>query len=397
MNTVKIEKQYHYFNCKLTTLSPIHIGSGEAFSPIDYYYDKKNELVNFVDQGKLMLALKEYAKDTKHFNALMSDLTREIESNLDNKRLNYGIIEFLNELEINPEEVIGDSIPCRTLGTHKVDIQEFINSAGRRFIPGSSIKGAIKTAFMYKQINNNNQLLNMLTKHINEMHWKERRPDHVIYSKIFGKNPSLDFFKAVTISDTEEVSNREIRKIAVFDNVYGPVLSTVFLETIYDSQEKIPFSLKIDDKLAKSEILNVKYDLIQSIKEACNDHTIARIKFQIEQIEKVEERTKCDLSKIEKFYNGLLSITESITNENRIITQIGHGSGFFGTTINLVLHEKAPEALMELRRKFRIGKNKKTGSFDKRFPKTNLLELSTGNIANNSLGWTMLTFEEEEK
>jgi len=386
---------YRFYNCELTTLSPVHIGSGDSFSTLEYFFDESTNRICFVDQKKLMYAIKNYAKDSKHFNMIITSLVKDVETNIDNKRLNYGMNQFISEqLNINPEEVVGDSIPCSSLGKHKVNIEEFINYGGKRYIPGSSIKGSITTAFMYKRINDNERLIDNLIEHIHNVHWKERRPDEKIYKSVFGRDPKYNIFRAIQISDTESIGDREVRKIASFNYQFGPVLSTIFLETVYNAKKVIPFTMKIDDKLVYSKTLNLNEDLMRLIIESCNEHTIAKINFNINQINMIEDRTSISLSKIKKFYTGVLKITESLQDQNRIITQIGQGSGFYGTTINLILLEKAPEALMELRRKFRIGKSKKEDIYDQRFPKTNLIELSKDNQANNPLGWVMISFNE---
>ncbi|MHA1879288.1 MAG: type III-A CRISPR-associated RAMP protein Csm5 [Candidatus Heimdallarchaeota archaeon] len=393
MSNIKKKANYHHFICHLRTLTPIHIGSGVEFSPLDYFYEKEKNRICLIDQSKLMVAIQNHSKDSKHFKAIIDDLTREVLDSVDNKRLNYSLDQFAKEeLNIDPQEIVGDYISCRSLGQHKVNIGEFIHTAGRRYIPGSSIKGAMKTAFMYTQIKTSNKLFDELIKTINKIKGKKTADDS-LYEKVFGRDPYHDLFRAIHVSDTEEIEERSVRKIASFDYATGPVLSTIFLETVYSSSP-IEFTLKVNDKLASSVVLKKDKDLFMELRQACNEYAIDKLEFHIEQIEEQEIRTSVDLTKIKTFYKKLLKITQNAMDENKFLLQIGRGSGFFGTTVTLLLHNNSPTTLMTLRTRVGIGRRKKSWSYDERFPKTSIIELSRDNRPNNPLGWVMISYEE---
>ncbi|MHA1743060.1 MAG: hypothetical protein ACTSV6_02265, partial [Candidatus Heimdallarchaeota archaeon] len=88
MSNIKKKANYHHFICHLRTLTPIHIGSGVEFSPLDYFYEKEKNRICLIDQSKLMVAIQNHSKDSKHFKAIIDDLTREVLDSVDNKRLN---------------------------------------------------------------------------------------------------------------------------------------------------------------------------------------------------------------------------------------------------------------------------------------------------------------------
>jgi len=123
---------------KLKTLSPIHIGSGNTLSPLDYFIDEKN--FNVVETEGL-LKDDEFLKRKEDFIRKTSIGIRNIkeilETKLLKKHINYSIpIDLSTTLYVK---------------NHQIEAKEFIKSAGRVFIPGSSLKGSILSGVIWKE------------------------------------------------------------------------------------------------------------------------------------------------------------------------------------------------------------------------------------------------------
>lgn len=131
---------------KLKALTPIHIGSGEEISPIEYI------IIN-TKEGKIC---NNFENANRFIRVNMDSLFGDPEF----KPLMEKFIESAKE-----QRYIGELLPEKLLLRHPlykleisfikekispITIKSFIKSAGRVFIPGSSLKGSILSGVMYK-------------------------------------------------------------------------------------------------------------------------------------------------------------------------------------------------------------------------------------------------------
>ncbi len=119
---------------KLHTLSPVHIGSGEEISPMEYFLNEKFTRINM---NRLF--------DDPEFEPMMNDF---IEVAGTQRYIGDQIPEQL--LEKHPAY----SIPIKDsadeyIMAHQTVVKGFIKSAGRIYIPGSSLKGSILSAILW--------------------------------------------------------------------------------------------------------------------------------------------------------------------------------------------------------------------------------------------------------
>ncbi len=128
---------------KLETLTPLHIGSGEEISPSEYFIDK--------DSGKFVrLNMDDLFRDPLfgiHMDRFISEASRQ--------RYIGAIIEhsLLKKYHIYSIPISGEA---RTyISNNKTNVKTVVKTAGRVFIPGSSIKGSILSALIWHVLKNN--------------------------------------------------------------------------------------------------------------------------------------------------------------------------------------------------------------------------------------------------
>lgn len=123
---------------KLEVLTPVHISSGSEISPSGYYIDKKNTLLNVVNMNSLLAdpAFRNYERDyidkaarSRYLGDIISD------DNLLHRHVLYSL-----------------PTTAEFRAANTINIKAFIKSAGRVYIPGSSIKGAIISALLYQAL-----------------------------------------------------------------------------------------------------------------------------------------------------------------------------------------------------------------------------------------------------
>lgn len=134
---------------ELTCLSPVHVGNGQVLKQFEYVYESTKKQVRFLDQKKWAQFLVD--------NGLIDDYSSEIYSSG-----KLAIIPWM--YSHRKERVFFQELNNMTVSIAPVYMSERINdkkanlyvqaktAQGVPYIPGSSIKGAIRTAILYHLI-----------------------------------------------------------------------------------------------------------------------------------------------------------------------------------------------------------------------------------------------------
>ena len=182
------------YNVLLTTKSPVHIGSGDSYFPFLYIKQSDNKLMVF-DEEEVLTKLSELGK-SEEFNKI-------IKSNKGDNNKMYDDIRLLYE-----NKITGKQISCEpnVLRNNPDIARTMYSNDGRPYIPGSSVKGSIRTAYLaYKkrQFENNNDNSSIIEgKRLNAMNDKQKF------------SVELDPFKFLKVSDFISLdfdNNTEIR------------------------------------------------------------------------------------------------------------------------------------------------------------------------------------------
>lgn len=137
-----MKHSYRQFQMDVVALAPIHIGSGEKYTSREFIYEDKNYY--FPDMGKLYQEMIRLGLAEKYERFLIEPKNKK-------KRLN----DFLYQNGIQMRnfggyvlEETGFEKTESTRGTLN-DISKFIRDGlGQPYVPGSSLKGAIRTILM---------------------------------------------------------------------------------------------------------------------------------------------------------------------------------------------------------------------------------------------------------
>ena len=311
----------------------------------------------------------------------------------------------------NPEAFATYSLPCLH-SPEEVEIREAIKHIDHRpFIPGSTLKGAIRTALLWDLINESDTHYKETLSNLERLAGQEprgnprnERPARGIEKNVLGEDPNHDLLRALQISDTApiEVSALEMGTawtvtLDANDNLVQKIEGNreykTFVEQI-QKEQRLTFSLKIDEWLMKQPAKNrlgfgsSQTDAIQNIAEICNHTARGLMK---------DEQGFFDyyaLTEIADCYDGLLKALDGLT-DGAFITQIGWGSGYNANTITQLFTDDkdAPENLLiDLRRRFRLGESRsQRGHYDEReFPKTRRI-FYRGHNPVSPFGWIKIS------
>ncbi|MEZ4851066.1 MAG: type III-A CRISPR-associated RAMP protein Csm5 [Bacteroidia bacterium] len=179
---------------KIKTLTPVHIGSGEELlGNYRFVYFPQEKCISVIDDGKVLQAIGE-----ENLGAWISEL--------DNQRSLLGYIQNIRKLNISPEDISQRILPMQGPGPNLQNgqkyhsIREQISSAGRPCIPGSSLKGAIRTAILALYLDEDEDPHFYNKKH-NLTNRRKKFDDQNLQKRLIGKDPNHDLFRLLRVGD----------------------------------------------------------------------------------------------------------------------------------------------------------------------------------------------------
>ena len=339
--------------CCYTLRTPVHVGSGEKLGKIDFVSDKNRCIV--IDIDSLLLEIRDNSSAINEF----SDGDVRIADFLKRHRISLASIQKYSIH--NPDKID----PARS------PIQEIIKTGmGNPFIPGSSIKGAIRTVILWHLVSaTGEKIISDLLDGIIKSNVKKEQADEDIDKHFFGDDPNHDFLRGLQVGDVE-FKLPDLRlvesKILNLDNQTSsgwkkmgkngftsadPKKATsIFSEALNDGAVSTG-RIKIDDFLFDDPVClkeldfsDTKKGLLSGLPEKCNqfarDFIESEIKFY----------AKCKMEDMVKFYTDLQS---EIPEDNKFfLLHLGWGSGWRGMTGNWI----GEKSLVRFRERFELGK-----------------------------------------
>jgi CRISPR-associated protein Csm5 len=314
-------------------ISPVFIGSGE----------KVGKFETLVDGGKTYILNFDKLMENDKFVAFFVENMDKI---LDPSTKDGALKAIFNYLKMNIEDYSHTSFPTiydKNGKPKTLQISRFVHTAGRFYIPGSSIKGAIRTALIKaneafaKRFENALNTPNVSKSEVNK-----------IEDNVFG-SAQLSPFKALIISDSSFIDKNYIKfkKVEVIHLERGEQRIPQFLELwLHDLkntgsnkvESRITFKADVLSKLLNQngamkaaidylmQVFGSEKNFVDTMKEA------ARILIEMEKqkISASNYQQKGELRELMNFYNTLSKINKE--TENGFVLRIGGHSGFYSKT-----------------------------------------------------------------
>ena len=329
---------------------------------------------------------------------LVSEWVDGIRDGIENTRSTFSLSEFLMKNNI-PIDRITKRYMDLSINPQRKIIKRFIHSSGRPYIPGSSLKGAIRTAFVYQLLQTTENGKNFVKDLIANL--QKNIPDKKKHKKIINndfkkklarlldRSPHTDPFKDFLVSDS--------RFFALEDIEIAPV-SRYHLKRL---KEDSPSYREIIRPGAITEItLQTKNKSIEANKfwKAINDwEEICSYlnAFSADSLHyELQSLPEPFFSTIADFYKKLAAQIDNL-KKGEAILRIGAGKTFFDNTIDLIFSKSSNE-FYRLRELFGIGRNPSVKG-DQKLPKK--FPISRFFIGRNKkpiqpLGWIKLSRED---
>jgi CRISPR type III-A-associated RAMP protein Csm5 len=361
---------------KLKTLSPVHIGSGEKITSYnDYIYD--DGYVYYIDYD----ALEEYIMKQNNIDEIIDDFVNTVKIQAsNNKKEKYKLKNFFEDNGLNYKDFSYNKLSANEEITEQIN--RAVCSGIRPYIPGSSIKGAIRTAFIYRFFSKDKiDLFKIL---------KEKKNPY-IGQEILGKY-SQDIFKHFKVSDTTLLDKDDLEIIKTHREHFKKKANIpANVEAIKAGKEcELDVSMKFkEENLLTDTKLKAFYDA-----NSINDE---RFLFDIlnayakEFLEgEVRELTQVNN---EKKYNDLINQNIKLLNEvedllkkgDGAVLRLGFGKTFFSNSISMQFHKND---IKEIRKAVFSSKDKNMHKYEP-FPITRTIYYkNTGD--KGEFGWVRI-------
>ncbi|MBF0398567.1 MAG: type III-A CRISPR-associated RAMP protein Csm5, partial [Desulfobacterales bacterium] len=193
---MKYEKKI--FKCILKVLTPIHIGCDEVYEPMGFVVDEKEH--NLIVFDPLDFVVQMDTEDKKKYSEICSkgsiDSILEMYKFLRGKKVSGRNIKLCSGFIKHYEKNLNIEIRNikQELNSFKIERTSFLSNDERPYIPGSSIKGSLRTAYL-----NDRQKIKKERK-TNDSKGLEQR---LLNYRNFEEDP----FRLVKISDFMPVGN----------------------------------------------------------------------------------------------------------------------------------------------------------------------------------------------
>ena len=142
---------FKVFKATLHTLSPVFVGSGKEIDKKEYRLSFSDQKIIVYDPGKLHMALKRIGKAKSYEDMLLYDTKANLNYWMRDQGISPRVISSAIRYSIN----WGDRME---LEKSKTSIMEFMKDPyGLPYVPGTSIKGMLRTILLGYEISNNKE------------------------------------------------------------------------------------------------------------------------------------------------------------------------------------------------------------------------------------------------
>ncbi len=364
---------------QIEVLTPVHIGSGmRKVKHIDFYSTKTGTAIVNIDQ---------VAKDISDDPSLIRNMEYLSDS--------YSIGEFIQKYRRYLSESVEQHYTVRCESREILEYER--NGMGIPYIPGSSLKGSIRTAILVNLFQNKNvhEQESLLRSVKNNRNPKWASQD--ILKSLLGQNPNNDIMRTIQVFDSHFAENdiglleTKIFSLAKYGSwtwkktEYGEM--KVFGEILKPGSTS-QVTLSLDQFLLKNPIAKRKLhfsgkipDDFEKLSSLINEHTRGAVETEVEFYQKYEKGR--DLDGLLREYEKVLKKIPD--NGSGFVIRLGWGSGWKSMTGDYI----PDDWLNQFKAQFRMGRR----GVDV-FPKSRKIGIQN-NLPLYPLGWIKLTKESD--
>ncbi len=264
------------------------------------------------------------------------------------------------------------------------ELKLFMKTAGKPFIPGSSIKGAFRTALLFNWAESNlDKVRQVISKKISKDNRRKdgKCADDELEREAFGVDSNI-----LKEYDRLALSNRDIlRSLKVTDS------EILLPEDLFATEVTIEFS---------------PYSNLPIYYEALKPLTLTEFEISIDPLIVFEGKLSFEklLNSANRFSQAIITVEKSRVRGNIprgfweklaevsqkvTLLRLGGNIGWYSHTIGITLKQKMKDIFKDIRQKYKLGRAPRSNRLVAEFPKT--YRLATYNNLKLPLGWVAIS------
>lgn len=324
-NKVTIQTKY---NLNIEVLSPVAINDGETLSPLADYFVLDGAL-HYVDEKEFQKILAEDEVVATRYEHQLLNASKE------------GVDDFLIQVVQSREKLarISSGKKVEFSGEKTLSFKTIIKSKGKAYIPGSSLKGAIKNAFLYYWLEKEETGKKELEKFVNRFRnsFSERDKKVLIKSfvdevqkKAFGSREDYLYEPSshLLVSDSTSLT---------FENI---AVANVVKQSLTDKVED--WDLHTQEYIKEGAQLSFTLGIHQA---ELDWKAFDQANFFVSQMQSNQENLTAFFDVLNYYHNSLQQFTDGFNlekpkvhiNSNEAILYVGGNKGIYKTTVLLAI------------------------------------------------------------
>ena len=353
----------------LETVSPLHIGSGRPDLRRDLDFVVLGQDLYMLDSNAVLDAILPASDTHPQYAAILnaSSFAGYVDAKLlaDNPHLYFYKIQGISKLE-----------------TMRAATK---NVLGQPYIPGSSLKGALRTAWIRSVYTQRNLEFNVagLT---DRREWAFQDSEARLLSPMAtrtAQRPNYDLFRAIQVADSQPAPDDSLRLYNAVVFPAGPKGIPIDLEGI-KPRVALAGRIKVDDYIltTKAREFGVESQrfTLSNLLQAWREQGIARIQQEI-----AFWTGRNDGKNVLEFLTSLEQTAQTAA-ANTFMIEVGWGTGWKSKTLGDIIKEPALSRVMN---KYRLSRNEHRAGDP--FPKTRRAARDRNGVLQRPFGWVKVT------
>ncbi len=366
-------------------LSPLSVGDGGLLSPLADYFIQKGQL-HYISPDKL--------ENYLETNELVPQYVSTVR-----KATNVAKDDFWQELlDLDDLAQIGSGRTARMFTSdNPTEVKTIVRNGKAPFLPGSTLKGALKTALLYSWLFENNQ------KKLNEMvaivegNDRDKFKDTEIERHLndllnaqFGERGQMPDFHHLRVSDSQPLpmDGVEIIMTKRLHLEKGSFDIPIAREAVVLPEDRafgIPITLYPQFQHSSLKYLNSGG--LKALFKKVNEFSLDHLGWVLDEVEasraQIESETPGPLYTILTQWLGALYETIKAAPDNTCYIQLGAGKTYFANSIGLAVFNYDRKTYDNWRSLFKLGKFKQ-----ELFPSTIAVDAERNTVT----GWVQLSY-----
>lgn len=250
------------YDLTLTVWAPLFVGSGSKYTKKEYMFNPRSEEVSFLDNEKFFAFLEQHRLMDQYTDFMLSNRSNLWKFLVDECGIKGAELNPLKRYSVRCSDALDEKHSLKEIHAFQRDVQ------GRAYIPGSSIKGALRTVWLMDAVRKESTVGHSLREDKRAKFPEERYVSQLSLPRTRPEDAVNSIFRGIQVSDSGPIDNRRMiivsKKDAQINGYVRPNQFPLCRECVAPGTS-IRFKLTLDQSILKGRI--TKEGLEQMIRD----------------------------------------------------------------------------------------------------------------------------------